>query len=357
MGGKQMGPVVLERRFRPWPQLLAVWIGAVVLAMATVALVLILDGDPVTASLRAMWNATFGSPGSIGETLVASTPLILTGLAVAVARRMRLWNLGAEGQLYVGATFATALALWYPNAPRPILVLAMLAAGALGGAMWTMVPALLKAGLRVNEIITTALLNVAAVVFVQRLVQGSWRDPLAVGYPLTKTLTLNATLPTIPGTAVHGGFLVAVGAALLFWLVMALTPWGAQMGSPGGPGGNPSGKGVARNIVLVMLASGALAGIAGMGEVSGVAHRLRADVSGYAGYIGILVAVLGRFSPVGVLVLAVPFGALLVAGTSLQALGVAASIVRVVQSTIVLIALAATLATRFRVRWAARQAG
>ena len=351
MSGRRLGQFVLERGSRSWAKLLAVWVGAAVLAMAGVAVILILAGDPVTGSFRAMWNATFGSPGSIGETLVASTPLILTGLSVAVARRMRLWNFGAEGQLYVGAIFATALALWYPDAPRPILVLAVLGAGALGGAAWALVPGLLKVRLRINEVITTVLLNVVAIVIVERLVQGRWRDPLALGYPLTKTLSINATLPTIPRTSVHGGFLIAVAAALFIWFV-TLTPWGRDLASTGeeAPGTPKAGRRVARNIVLVMLVSGALAGIAGMGEVSGVAHRLHADISASAGYVGILIAVLARFSPIRVVILAVPFGALLVAGTSLQAMGVEDFVVRVVQVAIVGIALVAVAITRFGAR-------
>jgi general nucleoside transport system permease protein len=185
-------------------------------------------------------------------------------------------------------------------------------------------------------------------------VHGRWRDPASLGFPLSKPLSRNATLPAISGTRLHAGFLIAAGAALLLWFVLRGTRWGYEVRligeSPGAA--RYAGMPVARNIVLVMLASGALAGIAGMGEVSGIVHRIQPNISANYGYTGIIVATLGRFSPIGVLIAAVLFGGLQVGGFALQTLGVPASIVGVLQGVILFITLAAEFLARYRTRWA-----
>jgi ABC-type uncharacterized transport system permease subunit len=351
---KRIGPVYLERRTRLGFGLLVLWIGAAGLALAVLTLVFLSTGLPVGDGFRSIASATFGSRDGLAQTLTASTPLILTGLAVAVARRMGLWNLGGEGQLYLGATFAAALALWYPDSPRMLLLPAMLAGGAVGGGAWAFGPALARARLGINEIVTTLALNVVAVLLVGTVAQGRWRDPLALGFPLTRELSANAALPAIPRTSIHGGLLLAVGATLLAWFVLERTPWGRRAG-PAAEDPEKNGQRRVSRIVLAMVASGALAGIAGMVEVAGVAHRLHLDLSPGYGYIGILVALFGRFSPVGVLIAAVPFAAVLTAGYALQDLGLAPLVVRIAQGAIVSVAAAAAVLTRFRMERVARR--
>lgn len=325
-------------------------LGAIALALGGGVLVLAAANLPIAGSYRAMWNGALGSPASIAQTLVAATPLILTALSVIVARRGALWNFGAEGQLYAGATGATAVALQYPNLPRPLLVSAMLASGALGGAVWALGPGLIKVGFRVSEIITTVVFNFVAILLVAYLVHGRWRDPLALGFPISKELSSHGTMPALFGTAVHAGLLLGVAAAL--FLSFAFSRFYRRRNVPG-PLGKPeetSGANISAKwgIVLVMLASGALAGVAGMGEVSGVTHRLGADISANYGYVGIVVAVLSRFSPIGVVVVAVPFGAVLVGGVALRNLGTSPWIVATLQGTIAGIVLAVELLARFR---------
>ena len=322
---------------------------AIALALAGGALVFVATGLPVAGSYRTMWNGALGSTSAFAQTLVASTPLILTGLSVTVARWMRVWNFGAEGQLYMGATFATAVGLWYPNWPRPLLVVAMLSAGALGGAAWSLGPALLKVGPKVNEIITTLMLNFVALLLVDFLLHGRWRDPLALGFPLSRQLSSNSTMPALFGSAVHAGLLVALAAALLLWFVPSWSRWGLVTDVTGKiRGASNASISANQKIVLVMLASGALAGIAGMGEVSGVTHRLGTDISANYGYVGILIAALSRFSPLGVAVLAIPFGALLVGGFALRNTGDSAWVVATLQGTMVAIVLASELLARKR---------
>jgi general nucleoside transport system permease protein len=331
-------------------------VAAIVLAVGLGAVVLVATGFPVAESYRAMWSGAFGSSDALAGTLAASTPLILTGLAVVLAARMSRWNIGAEGQLYMGATFATAVALWNPTVPRPVLLLVMIGAGALGGALWALVPGLLRVKFSVSEIITTLLLNYVAIRFVDYLVHGRWRDPAGLGFPISKPLSPNATLPAIFGTRLHGGFLVAVMAAFLLWFILHRTGLGDEVRLIGESHGaaREAGIPVARTIVLVMMASGALAGIAGMGEVSAILHRIQPNISWNSGYLGVLVAILGRLSPIGVLVAAIFFGALRVGGFALQTLGVPASKVTLLQGVLVVITLGAELLARYRIRWAPR---
>jgi ABC-type uncharacterized transport system permease subunit len=359
MSVRRVGPLVMERRaFPSRGTLLAARIGAIILALLVGALVFMATGLPPVESYRTMWEGAFGGAGAIAETLVATTPILLTGLAVAIAGRALLWNIGAEGQFFVGATFATALALWFPEWPRPVLLPLMILAGAAGGAVWALGPAILRARLAVNEIITTLMLNYVAILYVDYLVHGRWADPASLGFPLSKPFTESATLPSFFGTRLHAGILLALGAAIVFWLVLRGTKWGYEIRVIGESAGAAryAGMPVVRNIVVVMLVSGALAGLAGMSEVSGIVHRIQPDISPGYGYTGIIVATLGRFSPVGVVLAAFLFGALQVGGYSLQTVGATASAVGVLQGTILFIALAGEFLARYRVRWQSGEA-
>lgn len=358
MSVKRIGPVIVERRgLASGRARTLVRLGSIALAFGAGSLVLALSGLPVAGSYRSMWDGAFGSSSAIAQTLVTSAPLILTGLSVALAQRVGLWNLGGEGQLLAGATAATGVALGFPEVPRLLLVPAMLGAAMIGGAVWALalVP-LLKFGLRINEILTAVVLNFVALVLVGYLVRGPWRDPLALGFPLSEEHSANGVMPALFGTAVHAGFLLAVAVALLLWLVLSRTRWPRVAGVIGAgkrTGGDPPSPRL--SIVLVMVASGAMAGIAGMGEVSGVAHRLSTDISANYGYLGIVVAALSRFSPLGILVLAVPFGALLVGGFELRNMGTSGWVVATLQGVIVAIVVASELLARYRVSWAGRR--
>jgi general nucleoside transport system permease protein len=354
MSVHRVGPVVIERRAIPSRLTLVLGrIGSIAFALAVGALVFLATGLPPADSYRTMWEGAFGSLDAIAETVVATSPILLTGLAVALAGRALLWNIGAEGQLFMGATFATALALWFPSWPRPALLILMVLAGAVGGAVWALGPAILRARLAVNEIITTLMLNYVAILYVDYLVHGRWADPGSLGFPLSKPFTENATLPSFFGTRLHLGFLIALAAAVAFWLVLRGTKWGYEIRVTGesASAARYAGMPVARNIVVVMLVSGALAGVAGMAEVSGIVHRIQSDISPGYGYTGIIVATLGRFSPLGVILAAFLFGALQVGGYSLQTVGATASAVGVLQGAILFIALAGEFLARYRVRW------
>jgi general nucleoside transport system permease protein len=332
---------------------LAVRIGAIVCAFAVAALFLQVTGRSVSTVFGAMWSGSFGTAYGQAQTFLAAVPLIFTGLAVAIAFRMRLWNIGAEGQFYLGAFGAAAVAYAWPSWPGVLLLPLMMIGGMVGGAAWGFVPGALRARLDVNEIVPTLLLNYVAILLVDYMVHEVWSDPQAFGFPLGKTFTDGATLPTLGNTAVHAGAIVAVVAALIIFVVLGRTTWGYRVRVIGENerAARYAGFSIGRNIVVVMMLAGAMAGLGGMVEVSGVVHKIQANISPGFGYTGIIVATLARFSPVIILPTSLLFGALVVAGNELQTVGLPSEIVLMLQAVILLFALAGELLVQYRVVW------
>ena len=344
----------LTKRLLPSRRMrLAVRAGAIVCAFAVAALFLQLTGRSVATVFGAMWDGSFGSPYGQAQTILAAVPLTFTGLAVAIAFRMRLWNIGAEGQFYLGAFGAAAVAYAWPSWPRPLLLLLMMGGGMLGGALWAFVPGLLRARLDVNEIVPTLLLNYVGILLVDFMVHGPWSDPQAFGFPLGKTFTDEATLPTLGDTAVHAGAIVAAFAAVVIFIVLRRTTWGYRVRVIGenARAARYAGFSIERNVVVVMMLAGALAGLGGMVEVSGVVHKIQANISPGFGYTGIIIATMARFSPLIIVPTALLFGALVVAGNELQTVGLPSEIVLMLQAVILLFALAGELLVQYRIAW------
>jgi simple sugar transport system permease protein len=285
--------------------------------------------------------------------LVKMIPLLLTGLGVSVAFRMRLWNIGAEGQFYLGAIFATWIALFgLPDAPSYVVIPAMVIAGVLGGALWAAVPGMLRAWLGVNEIITTLMLNYVAIKFSEYLVHGPWKNPQGFGFPGTKMFGANTYLWTWGTTRVHAGLIFGLVAAVVLLLVFRNTRWGYEIEVAGQSErvARYAGMATARNIVIVLMVSGALAGLAGMAEIGGIGHSLQRNISPGYGYTAIIVAWLGRLHPVGIIVVAYALAALLVGGDQIQmSLGLPAAIAPTLQGTILFCLLGGEAMLRYRV--------
>lgn len=334
---------------------------SVAAALALGAVFLLLTGRSPVVVYAEMFRAAFASWYGITDSLAVAIPLILTGLAAAVAFRMRLYNIGAEGQLYVGAILSSwaALAL-APGMPRPLAVLVVLLFGALGGVLWVLVPALARAYLGTSEIITTLLLNFVALYLMRYLVYGSasfWRDPNTTNFPQGKPIPEEAYLPVLGLTRIHLGLLVALLAAVLLWVLLARTRFGYDVRVVGDSPGAAlyAGIPIRRTVVVVMLLSGGLAGLAGAGEVAGIAHAL--DPSGLAvnfGYTGIIVAALARSNPLAVVLVAVLLGGLQNAGTAVQSIsgggGVPVEVSYMLQGAILLCALVGELFVLYRLR-------
>jgi ABC-type uncharacterized transport system permease subunit len=321
----------------------------------------IIGGEPLRV-LSFFFQATFGSWPVFSDTLVKATPLIMVGLACTIAFKMKLWNIGAEGQFYIGA-FAASLVvlipLVTPETPRFLVIGLMIIMGMLGGAIWGFFPGYLKARYQVNEIITTLMLNYVAIYWNNFWIFDKWSD---AGFQMTPVFERNAWLPRLAdlarqysifsGITLHLGLLFGVVAAIVVWWVMARSRWGYEINLIGD---NPhaakyAGMNITRNIVLVMMFSGALAGLAGMSEVTGVVHRLQERISPGYGFTGIIVAWLAKLNPIAVILVSILFGALIVAGREIQPAGLA----NLLQGIVLFMVISSDVLLRYRIRFVKR---
>lgn len=348
----------LERRLNPSrsAQLLITPI-SLALALAFGGLIMWLTGvDPIVA-YKAMLVGALGSPYSISETLVKATPLILTALAVCVAFKMLFWNIGAEGQMVMGGFFASGVALFlppiWPDIPSFLLLIIMFVAGFVGGALWGLIPAALRAYIGVNEILTTLLMNYLAIMGVEYFFIGPWRDPHGYGFAGSPQFVDAAYLPHLPDLRVHLGLVIALAAAALVWLIFARTKWGYRIRVIGEnrKAALYGGMNVVGNILLVMIVSGGLAGIAGVSEVSGVMHRLMQGLASGNGYSAIIVAYIARLNPIGSVLVAFLLAVLLVGGDQLQiTMRLPSSVSLVLEGAILFLMLGGSVFEKYRLR-------
>lgn len=300
-----------------------------------------------------LFKGAFGTKFGLSETLVTAIPLILTGLGVSVAFRMVLWNIGGEGQLYMGAFAASWVALSYPDAPTYILQPAMFMAGFLAGAFWGLLPAIPRALRGVNETLTTLMLNYVAIFWVGYLVYGPWRGPQSFNFPITEEFSKAAVLPHLGNTRIHAGILIALAAVVIVYFLMKHTVWGYEIRVAGESkqAANYAGISVVRNILLVMMISGGLCGLAGYCEVSGIFRRLQHTISPGYGYTAIIVAWLAKLNPWAIVAVAFLFGGFLAGGYSLQATGLPSATVTMLQGVILFFVLAGEILTHYRFRF------
>lgn len=280
----------------------------------------VLGNDPV-AAYADMWRTGLGSSYGLGEIAVRAVPFLMAALATALPARAGLVNVGAEGQLAVGMIASTACALALGGRVPGIVLLPLLGlAGAAGGAAWAAVPAVLHVRANLNETIGTLLLNYVAALLVQFMIIGVWRDPGSPGFPQTARFGPGARLPIVWGSRVHLGVIVAPLVAVAVGAVLRRTRAGFRLRALGG---NPeaarrAGLPVGRLLVASMVAGGALAGLGGMIEVTGLEGRLRPGTAVGYGYIGFLASWLARHRPVPIVAASFLFGVIAVGGYSLQ---------------------------------------
>jgi simple sugar transport system permease protein len=315
------------------------------LALLALWLILRLAGLDAAHAMGALWRGSVGSALALtSSTLVRATPLILTGLAVALAFRAGVWNIGAEGQLLMGAAASTTVGLWGAAVLGPFTLPVALGAGALAGALWAGIAAFLRHRFGVLEVISTIMLNFVALHAVGYLVRGPLQEATHV-YPQSAPLPAVARLPLlIPGTRLHWGFALALGAALAAWWALRATAAGFRLRVVGQ---NPDAArmageiDVARTTTRVFLVSGALAGLAGAAELTGVTYALYENLSPGYGYTAIAVALLAGLEPVGVIAAGLLFGALESGALAMQReASVPAVLVTVVEAVLVLLVLA-----------------
>lgn len=328
---------------------------AVIAAFFMGGLVVLAIGDNPFTVYRLMLSSAFGFYDALGNftfdnwgyTLFYATPLIFTGLAVALAFKCGLLNIGAEGQLYAGAFAAAWVGITFAKLPGFVLMLLALLAAVLMGALWGAIPGLLKAKFGSHEVINTIMMNFIAVGLISYLIQRYYKapgDPIMQSVPIAEQAQiarLHTVIPPFPERIpLNVAFLLALLAAFLVWLFLWRTKWGFEIRAVGS---NPSaaeygGISVQRQIVLAMALSGALAGMVGINEVLGYRYRYYHDFSPGYGFTGIAVALLGRNHPVGIVLAAILFGALIRGGLFVDIFTdkVSKDLVQVLQAIIIL---------------------
>ncbi len=317
------------------------------------AFVLILGQNPVEV-LQAVVGGAFGSTNALNRTIAKAIPLLLLSSGLLLAFRARFWNIGLNGGMYLGAIAASGIALYYPTAPGWLIVPAMLFGAVTAGAVWSLIPGVMRLAFGAPEIIVSLLLNYVAARIGDFLVFSYWKDPNGRGFPGTATFNSEFWLPRLGDSNVHLGLAFGLLAVVAVWLLLRYTVFGLEIDLVGqGPlAARYLGLNTSRVILLVSLVSGGLAGLAGAGEVAGLNHRLEAGITQDLGYTAILVVALGLLRPWFTAVCAVLVAALLSGGTQLQVqFGLPAAIAGVLLWAILYGVLnAQNLAERFRTR-------
>jgi simple sugar transport system permease protein len=348
----------LERVPAPvWARPLIPLAAILVTFFLTATLVWLVDANPLEAYYYFLIDPLSSRVSAI-EVLVKATPLLLTGAAVTFAFVGGYWNIGAEGQLYAGATAATAIGIQMQNVSPWVALPLMILGGFLGGMLWALIPALMKVKLAIDEVVTTLLLNSVALFIVSGLLNGPWRNPISQ-WPQSPEIAAGAIFPKlIPRSRLHLGFILAVLIILILWFVLTRTAFGLRMRAVGlsPAAARFAGINVERTLLMSALISGGIAGLAGVNEVAGIHYHLIDAISPGYGYSGILVATLGALNAWGV-ALAALFIGLIDTGsqTVSRALGVPAYLGDVIQATLLLVTLGMLLLQSYRLRRPERQ--
>jgi general nucleoside transport system permease protein len=336
-------------------------LAAIVFTLAISAPLILLAGAPIARAYAELFTAAFGSTLAVTETLTRATPLILTGLAAAVAFRAHFYNIGAEGQLYMGAIAAVLVGGLHGgtgwNLPAWTWFPAMLGGGALAGAALLLGPALMKTRLNVDEVVTTLLLNFIALLFVSLLLDGPMKDPLSLGWPQSVALDSGLELSKlVPRYRLHSGFVFALALAALVAFINARTAFGFEMRAVGANARAAHFAGMPVGWITLKTAflSGALAGLAGVFEVAGRTSYVTLDMSPGYGYSGIVIAMLAQLNALAVVAAAIFVAAVLVGADGMgRSLAVPTYIADVIVALALLSMLVANLLVRYRIRWRA----
>ncbi|MEM8691926.1 MAG: ABC transporter permease [Pseudomonadota bacterium] len=330
------------------PPILAIFTTIIIASL----LAMIAGGNPF-AVLGLIIEGAVGSQFAVLETLNRATPLIFTGLAVAVAFRAKFWNIGAEAQLYAGALMTVVLGAGTLPWPSFILLPVLALAAILSGALVLLIPAILKTRFGVDEVVTTLLFNFIFLLFISMLLEGPLKDPMGMGWPKSPRVLPEARLPRIvEGLRLHWGFGLALISAVLIWLIQTRSVLGYEIRAVGLNRTAAAFAGIPINLVLVKTAliSGGLAALAGFSEVAGVKASLTLDLSPGFGYTGIIVAMLALLNPLGVIVAAIFVAGIFVGADSMsRAAGVPTYLADIMLATALLLMVLAIMLTRFRI--------
>ena len=345
----------LEPRENP-----SLWLAALAPILAVLASLLLCGiliawtGESVIEAYGLLLKGAFGSRFALSETLTRATPVILTGLAAAVAFRAKFWNIGAEGQLYCGALAVTWLGTGAITLPPYLMLPFLMLVGGLAGGLALYIPVVLKTHLKVDEVVTTLLLNFVILLMVSYLLEGPWKDPMSLGWPQAAPVIPEGTFPDlVPKTRLHLGFLVALAAGVAIWFLMTYTVWGYEIRAVGHNAAAAAFAGISveGTVLRTAMISGGLAGLAGVTEVAGLKGYLTLDLSPGFGYAGIAVAMLAGLHPLGVIAAALFLSGVFVGADSMsRAVEIPNYIADVIVAVSLLIVLLSVTFVRYRLR-------
>jgi general nucleoside transport system permease protein len=346
--------VTVEKRLLPSQRLtIAAPVASTLAALLISAIPIYAGGVNPLIGYAELLRGALGDKLALTETFVMFAPLLLCGLSVALAFTCKFWNIGAEGQLYCGALFASFFAVYATSIPPFIAIPVMLVVGFLGGAGWAIIPAILKVKLKVDDVVTTLLGNWVMTYAVAAILFGPWKDPVT-GWPESPVISSTTKFPIlIPGSRFHLGIVLALLVAVAFYVIIRKTKWGFELL---GIGGNPTasyaaGINVSRDFIFAAFLSGGIAGLAGVGQLAGILFHMTTDISPGFGYTGVVIAMVGGLSPIGV-VLASLLMAIVVQGTQAmhRATGVPWALAETIQGIILLCLLVGVFFTKYRLR-------
>jgi simple sugar transport system permease protein len=329
-----------------------------VITLSAIGIAFVLAGIFIASNgvnpFEALWKVFVSSLGSsygISETLVKSIPLIFTGLAVGIALNSKLWNIGAEGQLFFGATLATAFIIYGPILSKPLELTVLVVLGAIGGAFWAAIPAVLKIKFKMNEVISTLLLNYVAINIADYFLFGPWKGK--DNFPYTPEFPPEARFGRIGFGRVHAGLIIALVLVVLLYILIYHTKTGYKLRLTGSSlrAAKYAGVNINKTMFLVFLLSGALAGLAGVSQICGIEYKLHQHISTGYGYTGIIVAWLARTNPYIIVIFAIFLSILLKGADSLQiAMHLPASVGIVMQALILFAILGSELFKNYNVK-------
>ncbi len=338
---------------------------AILLAFVCGAVLIACSGYSPFEAYYTMIKGSFGNVNSVAEVFVKTTPLLLAALGLTISNRAQVISIGSEGQIYLGAMGAAAVGLFMGALPVYVAIPLCMLAGIAIGAFWGGIAGWLKVKMNANEVIVTLMMNYVAIELVRYLVNGPWRDPNSVE-PFSAQITAGAWLPVlVPKTRLHIGLLIALGMVVLFWWILHRTTMGYQLTICGSNPAAAEANGIncKRMIVISMLISGGMAGLAGAIELMGVHHRLIEEVSPEYGFTAIIIAILGRGKPVRVMFAAFFFAVLTVGADGMRrSMGIPSALGTILQALVLLFALGSEmyeqrLATREKIEMLAKQIG
>ncbi len=331
-----------------------VLVAAIVLSLLLSAIVLVIGGTAPVEGISVLFRGAFGSRYAFEDALLKATPIFLCSLGVALAFKLKVWNIGAEGQYALGAVGATWMALLFPSAPAWLLLPAMIAMAVAAGGVWGFIPALLRQKLKTNEIIVTLMMNYIAILFLDYLVYGIWKDPASFGFPMSTEFSTAAIVGRIGTSNFSWGLAHCLVLGVLFWVFIGFSRIGFEIKTSGDNvrAARYAGIPYDRLVMLVMALSGALAGWAGFLEASSTVNRLQPSIMAGYGYTAIVVAWLARLNPLFIGIASFMLAGLRVGVEGLQLdLQVPAAFGGIIEGLILLTVLAGGLFSNYRMVW------